>query len=198
MYKRQHINIRGYYRNDYREKEVFVDVERQFLTNRMKWAGGMGVGRVFYSDDLPDRNVNRLEELFNYHYQDVWLGKSFLLPYRYSYNQNMFLTGRFFTTLFNNRPLVTDDTNHLYYNRRDYFAAFNYIKMKSVSYTHLQYLSCTVENALEPGDSHAVVADRNPGIDGRLQTVAQLGGCDHTASALNDQGIIRYRTFDPV
>ena len=42
-----HINIRGYYRNDYREKEVFVDVERQFLTNRMKWAGGMGVGRVF-------------------------------------------------------------------------------------------------------------------------------------------------------
>ena len=125
-----HINIRGYYRNDYREKEVFVDVERQFLTNRMKWAGGMGVGRVFYSDDLPDRNVNRLEELFNYHYQDVWLGKSFLLPYRYSYNQNMFLTGRFFTTLFNNRPLVTDDTNHLYYNRRDYFAAFTYIKMK--------------------------------------------------------------------
>ena len=125
-----HINIRGYYRNDYREKEVFVDVERQFLTNRMKWAGGVGVGRVFYSDDLPDRNVNRLEELFNYHYQDVWLGKSFLLPYRYSYNQNMFLTGRFFTTLFNNRPLVTDDTNHLYYNRRDYFAAFTYIKMK--------------------------------------------------------------------
>ena len=42
----------------------------------------------------------------------------------------MFLTGRFFTTLFNNRPLVTDDTNHLYYNRRDYFAAFTYIKMK--------------------------------------------------------------------
>lgn len=125
-----HINVRGYYRNDYREKEVFVDVERQFLTNRMKWAGGVGVGRVFYSDDLPDRNVNRLDELFNYHYQDVWLGKSFLLPSRYSYNQNMFLTGRFFTTFFNNRPLVTDDTNHLYYNRRDYFTAFTYVKMK--------------------------------------------------------------------
>lgn len=26
--------------------------------------------------------------------------------------------------------MVTDDTNHLYYNRRDYFAAFTYIKMK--------------------------------------------------------------------
>lgn len=138
-----HINIRGYYRNDYREKEVFVDVERQFLTNRMKWAGGMGVGRVFYSDDLPDRNVNRLEELFNYHYQDVWLGKSFLLPYRYSYNQNMFLTGRFFTTLFNNRPLVTDDTNHLYYNRRDYFAAFTYIKMKYYKANLIYDFGCT-------------------------------------------------------
>ena len=125
-----HINFRGYYQNDYREKEVRLEIERQFLTSQMKWAGGISGGRVFYSDDLPDRNVTRLDELFNYHFQDVWLGKSFQLPFRYSYNQNMYLTGRFFTTVFNNRPLVSDDTNHLYYNRRDYFMGYTYTKIK--------------------------------------------------------------------
>lgn len=125
-----HINIRGYYRNDYREKEIRAEIERQFLTSQMKWAGGLSAGRVFYSEDLPDRNVSRLDELFDYHFQDVWLGKSFQLPFRYSYNQNMYVTGRFFTTLFNNRPIVNNDTNHLYYNRRNYFAAFTYTKIK--------------------------------------------------------------------
>jgi len=125
-----HINVRGYYQNDYREKEVKVEIERPFLTSQMKWAGGVDVGRVYYSEELPDRNMTRLEELFDYHYQDVWLGKSFHLPFRYSYNQNMYLTARFFTTLFNNRPVVSDDTNHLYYNRRDYFGAFTYTKIK--------------------------------------------------------------------
>lgn len=127
-----HIGIRGYYQNDYLEKKVLVDIERPFLTARMKWAGGVAAGRIFYSDDLPDRNVNRLEDedRFNYHYQDVWAGKSFLLPYRYSYTRNLYLTGRFFTTFFNERPQVSDDSNHFYYNRMDYFVGLTYTKIK--------------------------------------------------------------------
>jgi len=125
-----HIGIRGFYQNDYLEKKVLVDVERPFLTARMRWAGGVAAGRVFYSDDLPDRNVTRLEDLFDYHYQDVWAGKSFQLPYRHSYTRNFYVTGRFFTTLFNRRPQVSDDSNHFYYNRLDYFAAFTYTKIK--------------------------------------------------------------------
>lgn len=125
-----HINVRGFYQNDYKEKKVLAEVERQFLTSQMKWAGGVGAGRVFYSESLPDRNVTRLDRLFDYHYQDVWIGKSFQLPFRYSYNQNIYMTGRFFTTLFNRRPVVNNDTNHLYYNRLDYFAALTYTKIK--------------------------------------------------------------------
>ena len=125
-----HINIRGFYKNDYKEKEIRGEIERPFLTSRMKWAGGIDIGRVFYSEELPDRNVSRLDELFDYHFQDIWLGKSFQLPFRYSYNQNMYVTTRFFTTLFNNRPVVSDDTNHLYHNRLDYFSAFTYTKIK--------------------------------------------------------------------
>ena len=125
-----HINIRGFYRNDYKEKEIRGEIERPFLTSRMKWAGGLDFGRVYYSEELPDRNVTRLDELFDYHYQDVWVGRSFQLPFRYSYNRNMYVTTRFFTTLFNNRPVVSSDTNHLYHNRLDYFSAFTYTKIK--------------------------------------------------------------------
>lgn len=125
-----HINVRGYYRNDYREKQVRAELSREFLTVSMKWAGGISAGRVFYSDDLPDRNVTRLEELFDYHFQDVWGGRSFQLAPRYSYNQNLYVTGRFFTTLFNRRPYVSNDTNHFYYNRLNYFLALTYVKIK--------------------------------------------------------------------
>ena len=93
-----YINVRGYYQNDYREKEIRLELERPFLTSQIKWAGGVDIGRIFYSDDLPDRNLTRLDELFNYHFHDIWLGKSFQLPSFHSYNQNIYLTGRFFTT----------------------------------------------------------------------------------------------------
>lgn len=125
-----HIDLRGFYRNDYKEKQLRVEIERPFLTSRMRWAGGVSAGRVFYSEDLPDRNVSRLEELFNYHFQDVWLGHSFRFKERYSYNRNLYLTSRFFTTVFNNRPLVDGDTNHLYYNRINTLGSLVYTKIK--------------------------------------------------------------------
>lgn len=125
-----HFDVWGFYQNDHREKLVKVSVDRQFLTSMMKWAGGVSAGRVFYSDNLPDRNVTRLEEKFNYHFQDVWLGRSFQLKNYYSYNRNLYLTGRFFTTFFNNRPLVSSDSSHFYYNRMNYFLAFAYTKIK--------------------------------------------------------------------
>lgn len=125
-----HIDIRGFYRNDFYEKQVRIDIERHFLTSRMHWAGGVAAGRVFYSEDLPDRNVSRLDKLFNYHFQDMWLGRSFPLRERYGDNQNMYLTGRFFTTHFNNRPVVDGDTNHLYYNRMNVLGAVIYTKLK--------------------------------------------------------------------
>ena len=125
-----HIDIRGFYRNDFYEKQVRIDIERHFLTAQMRWAGGVAAGRVFYSEDLPDMNVSRLDELFNYHFQDVWLGRSFSLPERYSYNQNVYLTGRFFTTHFIHRPLVDGDTNHLYYNRMNVLGSVVFTKLK--------------------------------------------------------------------
>lgn len=125
-----HFDVYGIYQNDFSQKLLKMSIDRPFLTSSMKWAGGVEASRVYYSENLPDRNVSRLEELFNYHSQDLWLGRSFQLKSRYSYNRNYYLTGRFFTTLFNNRPEVSDDTNHFYYNRLNAFMAFTYTKIK--------------------------------------------------------------------
>ncbi len=125
-----HIDIRGLYRNDFYEKQVRIDIERHFLTAQMRWAGGIAAGRVFYSEDLPDRNVSRLDNLFNYHFQDIWIGHSFPLRERYSYNQNIYGTFRFFTTRFIQRPKVDGDTNHLYYNRMNVLGSVVFTRLK--------------------------------------------------------------------
>lgn len=125
-----HFDFRGYYRNDYLEKLVSVGVDRQFLTTMVKWAGGFNYSRVYYSDYLPDLNIKNLQMPFNYHAPDVWLGRSFLLAPKYSYNRNVYLTGRFFKTIFDNRPKVSTDSNHFYYNRNSAFMAFTYTKIK--------------------------------------------------------------------
>ena len=66
-----HFDLWGLYQNDYSQKLVKLSIDRPFLTTTMKWAGGVEASRVFYSENLPDRNVTRLEELFNYHSQDI-------------------------------------------------------------------------------------------------------------------------------
>ena len=125
-----YINVTGFYQNDHREKKVLFKLERPFLTNQMKWAGGIEAGRVYYSQKVPDRDLSRLRTLFDYHFHDIWFGRSFHLPIRYRYNQNMYVTSRYYNTTFKNRPIVNDDLNHFYYDRSNYLSAFTYAKIK--------------------------------------------------------------------
>lgn len=126
-----HIDFQGYYRNDYLEKVLWGEVQRPFLTSTVKWAGGVKLSRIYHSEDLPDINIERQREVpFDYHSQDIWLGKSFILPRRHRYNQNLYLTARFLNTVFNRRPKVTSDTNQFYYNRHSYFTSVVFRKLK--------------------------------------------------------------------
>lgn len=125
-----HFDIDGYYQNDYSAKQIWGQINRQFLTSRVKWAGGVTLSRVYRADILPDVNIEHLEIPFNYHAFDVWLGRSFLWKTRHRYNRNFYITGRFLNTIFNSRPTVSSDSNQFYYNRRNYFASFIFRKLK--------------------------------------------------------------------
>lgn len=125
-----HFDVRGYYQNDYISKQVWGEINRQFLTSRVKWAGGLTISRIFRSDELPDINIEHQQIPFNYHSQDLWVGRSLLLRSRHRYTRNIYFTARFLNTVFNKRPFVSSDTNQFYYNRRNVFWAFTYRKLK--------------------------------------------------------------------
>lgn len=125
-----HFDFLGYYQNDYSAKQIWGSLDRQFLTSRIKWAGGFTAGRVYRADVLPDVNIIHQDVPFNYHAFDVWLGKSFLLNTRHNYNRNFYITGRFLNTIFNHRPLVSSDSNQFYYNRRNYFGSLIFRKLR--------------------------------------------------------------------
>lgn len=125
-----HFDLMLYYQDDYNAKQMRGTVERPFLTSNVKWAGGLTLSRVFRSDDLPDIDLKHQEYPFNYFAQDVWLGRSFLLGNKHQYTRNMYVTGRFLNTVFNDRPAVSVDSNQFYYNRHSYFLAFTYQKLK--------------------------------------------------------------------
>ena len=125
-----HIDLTAFYQNDYNAKQMWFELNRGFLTSWTKWAGGVKLSRVYRSDVLVDVNVVHNKIPFDYTGQDVWAGRSFLLAPRYKYNRNIYITGRFLNTVFSDRPQIGQDTNQFYYNRRNFFAAVTYRKLK--------------------------------------------------------------------
>lgn len=125
-----HFDMTAYYQNDYSAKQFFGTLERQFVTSNVKWAGGLTIARVFRADNLPDVDLKHQDYEFNYHAQDVWGGRSFLLNSRHRYTRNLYVTGRFLNTIFNDRPDISLDSNQFYYNRHSYFAAVTFQKLR--------------------------------------------------------------------
>ena len=123
-------HFRGLYENTYQQELFRVEVERPFLTYKSRWAGGAALSRVYSSRTLVDRDITKPVRLFDYRLGDFWAGWSAALPERYSYNQNVYVTGRFTVTDFVHRPEVTSDTNHYYYDRRSAVVGVTYNKVK--------------------------------------------------------------------
>ncbi len=125
-----YVDLTAFYQNDYLAKQMWFDLNRDFRTSWTKWAGGVQVSRVYRSDVLVDVNMVNNQIPFNYTGIDVWGGRSFLLKPRYRYNRNFYLTARFLNVIFSDRPAIEADSNQFYYNRRNFFAAFTYRKLK--------------------------------------------------------------------
>lgn len=120
----------GRYENTHANDLYSIQLERPFLTSHTKWAGGATFSRIYSSETLVDRDIVKPVELFNYRMFDLWTGRSFRLPFRFSFNQNIFITARYTATRFLERPEISSDSNHFYYNRNAFLGAFSYLKLK--------------------------------------------------------------------
>lgn len=125
-----HMDFYGKYENTYEQEILRVQLDKRFLTYRTKWAGGAAYSRVYSSKTLVDRDITKPIELFNYRLWDFWGGTSFFVNEKFSYNRIFYLTGRYTGTSFVDRPLVSSDSNHFYYDRNRIMGALTFTKIK--------------------------------------------------------------------
>lgn len=126
-----HINASVYYRNDDIDKRLSIGIERPFLTNETKWAGGINFERVYYSYDLPDKNVDWVEEKFNYRAEEIWAGRSFLFKEKNRFNRTLHVTGILYGTNNKNRTdTISLDELHFYRDRLNLLLTLQYTSLK--------------------------------------------------------------------
>ncbi len=126
-----HIDASIYYRNDDIDKLLSIGIERPFLTNETKWAGGINFNRVFYSYNLPDKYVDWVEEKFNYRSEEIWLGRSFLFKEYNRFNRTLHVTGIMYATNNKNRlDTIRTDELHFYKDRLNLLISIQYTSLK--------------------------------------------------------------------
>ncbi|MDR1273026.1 MAG: hypothetical protein LBK12_00605, partial [Odoribacteraceae bacterium] len=124
------LNLRGNYLDVYNNHLFTLNVEREFLTAQTKWAGGALFSRVYSSSAIQGKEMGDSIVPFNYRLVDSWGGYSHQWPQRYSFNQNIYFTARYTGLHFVDRPVISPDSNYMYYNRDTYIGAFSYVKLK--------------------------------------------------------------------
>ncbi|MEQ8476830.1 hypothetical protein [Fulvivirga sp.] len=87
---------------------------KDFITPTIKFAGGVEIAQEKRQQAkvYPDSTY-----LFNtrYNFQDFWLGRSYLISQDYSGYTNFQVAGRYERRRFLDRPMVSSDTNQLYF-----------------------------------------------------------------------------------
>jgi len=112
-----------YYANNEGDRSYGIDFERSFLTNRTKWAGGVGI--TWYKDiNEPDSNIWIASEYKN---EKIWGGRAFLLKNKKENIRAVVAIGAY-RTKFRDRPLITIDSNRSYYNHFQLLTSFSISK----------------------------------------------------------------------
>lgn len=132
--------------DDYRNKSAVAGIQRSFLVNKIRWAGGAWVS---YNEDFK-RPSDSVSFISYYTSENLWFGLSFLLKERKEPTR-LILTGAVYNKDFSSRPLVTIDSNSQYYNNLQLFTGLaisrnnyyltNYVvdfgKTENIPYGHI-------------------------------------------------------------
>ncbi len=139
-----------YYANNEGDRSYGIDCERTFLTNRTKWAGGVGI--TWYNDvNDPDSNILITSV---YKTEKIWGGRAFLLKNKKENIRAVIAIGAY-RSRFSDRPLITIDSNRSYYNhfqlltsysisKNNYYVTdyvFEFGKTENLPYGHLLQLT---------------------------------------------------------
>lgn len=115
------------YTDNYLRKRASIAVGRDFLTPRMKYAGGLEVFKT-HENYVINRN-DTLPQPYTQESIDAWLGRSIQLATR----TNFIIAVRTNDYRFTSRPFVSADSNFFFFNRNQILAGLtifhtNYVK----------------------------------------------------------------------
>jgi hypothetical protein len=99
------------YTDNYLRNRLSVDAGRDFLTPRMKYAGGLEVFKT-HENYVINRN-DTLPQPYTQESVDVWLGRSIQLATR----TNFIVAARTNDYRFTSRPFISPDSNYFFFNR---------------------------------------------------------------------------------
>jgi hypothetical protein len=130
------------------KKGYEISFERDFLTPRTRWAGGLDVGDL---EQIRMEDID-LDSVFSEHdsvrvpyknnFQDLWLGRSFIL--RNSKDRmNLTLASRVFRQKFSERPYVSADSNYFFHNEVFFLNEVVMTKRKYLKSTMIQTFGIT-------------------------------------------------------
>lgn len=99
------------YTDNYLRNRASVSIGRNFLTPKMKYAGGLEVFKT-HENYVINRN-DTLPQPYTQESIDVWLGRAFQLATR----TNFIVAARTNDYRFTSRPFVSSDSNYFFFNR---------------------------------------------------------------------------------
>ena len=109
------------YTNFWDKKGYEVVFRRDFLTPETKWAGGLEFGdleQIRFIEDDSDSIATEDDSLripYQWNFQDVWLGRAFLLK-GIDKRANISIASRVFRSDYTDRPFVDADSNYFFHN----------------------------------------------------------------------------------
>ncbi|MEI9917818.1 MAG: hypothetical protein WDO14_03330 [Bacteroidota bacterium] len=118
--------------NNYLRSRTIVTVGRDFLTPKMKYAGGAEVFKT-HENFVINRN-DTLPQPYTQESVDLWLGRAFPIAER----TNFIAAVRTNDYRFTNRPAITRDTNFFFYNRNYILGGLTFFKTNYIKGSLIQ------------------------------------------------------------
>ena len=103
------------YTNNYRQNGWFAYLDKQFMTTKLDWAGGISLERVFSDYYLTPYEYTKLESSASYLNSDIWYGRQFQSHNKNATPGNVIVAGRFFHQDYFNKT-TTNNTNSVFRN----------------------------------------------------------------------------------
>ena len=112
----------NYFKNENEHYNKSVSLVRPFYSPLARYAGGIGVGQVFYQDSLDYNRTNLEYHNFKYNYTDLWLARAIRLGESKSGKiSNFIVTARYYDRNFKEAPTFTADPNEFFSDQKNYF-----------------------------------------------------------------------------